>query len=216
MTTLVILTIIVSILNIFENFYKFGISNGSSTAGKILSIFLRDINPFQIAIIIKNNKIIRSKPKFPNRVIFMMNHISRTDGFCLYSVLPNNTKFISSGPMWTVPIIDYVSNYAQHIQAKFDGNKCINRKEILKKSKKTLDNNNPIAVFPEGGINRFKLKKGMFIFSKKHNVNIIPIRIKGTDNLKNNIVQYDVGDLIKTEDYDINSLMDKVSKYIFK
>lgn len=214
-TILAILTIITGIINIFEDLYNFGIiPNGSCVSGKILSLFVREIDPYQIPLIIKNDKYLRHKPKFPNRVMFMANHISLADGFTLFSVLPNNTKFVSSGSMWKIPILKSVCNMTKHIEVKFDGNVCTNRDEMLNKTKQALDVGNPVCVFPEGGINKLKLKKGMFLFAKKHNVDIIPIRIDNTNSDKT-VLEFHVGDLIKTKNHEIDSLMTQVSKHIF-
>jgi 1-acyl-sn-glycerol-3-phosphate acyltransferase len=211
---LAILTIITGIINIFEDLYDFGIPNGSSVTGKMLSIFFREVDPYQIPLIIKDNKYLRKKPKFPDRVMFMANHISIKDGFILFSVLPNKTKFISSGPMWDIPILKDIAKISKHIEIKFDGDKCTNRDEMLSKTKQALDFGNPVCVFPEGGINRFKLKKGMFLFAKKHNINIIPIRIDNTNDDKT-LLEFHIGDLIKTKNHEIDSLMTQVSKHIF-
>lgn len=210
----IIYMIVISLLNVVEDIRNFGVPKGSTTAGKLLKEFIRDLNPFQIILLTKNNKVYRN-PEFPKNVLYMANHTSHCDALFLYGVLPIETKFLGSGYMWNTPLLGDIARFSKHIEVKFNGEKCTNRDELLNKTKLSIMDGNPVCVFPEGGIKRYKLKKGMFIFAKQHNIDIIPIRIDGCDNFKQKIVNIDVGDTVIIDNHDIDTLMTLVSDHIF-
>jgi long-chain acyl-CoA synthetase len=154
----------------------------NNTFSFITLITLKNI--FNIKII-GNNNFPQNQP-----LIFCSNYQSNIDPYLIFNSLPDNIR--------KKTYIVAQKEFIQFAGFGFSPSNIINLKSkndpvyILKVSVSILNDGNNILVFPESGktitgeIRQFKSGIGLILL-EKINANVIPIRIKGTFDLFNNI-----------------------------
>ncbi len=117
--------------------------------------------------------------------IFVVNHKSWFDSFILSAFLPVPVTFVSKKEMFKVPVYNYIMKRLHFI--------CVDRKKIrgsitgIDETAKLFDSGLSIVIFPEGTRSIEQLgpfKRGAVLLSAVAQVPIVPIALKGTENIK--------------------------------
>jgi|GEM_PF-1440411 len=95
-------------------------------------------------------------------------------------------------------------------------------REFLKSIDETVENKDPILIFPEGNwYDDFdvshELKPGAAHIAKKHNLKIVPVYIKGANSWKENLeVQVSIGQYFLPDELNKNQISEKIKEEIGK
>ncbi len=119
-----------------------------------------------------------------SNVVFAPNHISYIDGFCIASIVPKNILFNS----YFVAKEKHTKGFFKNLILKVSNVITLqenNLKENMQLSAYLLKEGKSILIFPEGTRSAIlgEFKKSFAILAKELNKKIIPIAIKGSQNI---------------------------------
>ncbi len=127
---------------------------------------------------------IEGKPDLDANML-MINHQSVLDIIILEYLYAKNISWIAKKEIGDIPWFGYILKLPNMIQVQRESKSSLVK--LLKDSKIALDNNRPIAIFPEGTrSNTDKLRKfkaGAKIIAEKFDLKVQPIILIGTGKL---------------------------------
>ncbi|MFV0288199.1 MAG: lysophospholipid acyltransferase family protein [Mycoplasmatales bacterium] len=180
---------------------------------KLTPLFLSKY--FRIMLKVLNVKVkIQGEITYPlGNTLVVSNHLSMLDIVLLTGYVKERMIFISKEENAKVPIISIWMKYNGVIFIPRD-----NLRESIKRLNKAtnyMKNNIPVIIFPQGTRSKdINFKAGSLKFVQKSQGSILPIAIKGTDEiLKNksyskNIVELTFNEIIPYEDYQNQNLVE--------
>lgn len=144
---------------------------------------------------------VEGKENFPHDqpFIFASNHLSHLDIPCLFTAIPVNLHFIAKKELKWVPFIGWF--LAATGMIFIDRSNKMKAIASLDQAGQVIKNGKNIIAFPEGtrqqdgelGI----FKKGTFMMAQKAEIPIVPVSIKGTDNvLPANSMKFNPGTVV--------------------
>ncbi len=117
--------------------------------------------------------------------IFVSNHLSYFDIPVLMKAIPNNVRFIYKDSLTKIPILGWGMYLGKYIPINRD-----NVREAMKSLKKAavrISNGISVVIFPEGTRSMDgtlgEFKRGMFVLADEAKVPLVPVSIKGTDDI---------------------------------
>jgi len=117
--------------------------------------------------------------------ILMINHQSVLDIIVLEYLYPKNIAWIAKKEIGDIPWFGHILKAPKMIQVQRESKSSLIK--LLKDAKIVLDDNRPLAIFPEGtrsnGKKMRKFKSGAKIIAEKYNLKVQPIILIGTLNI---------------------------------
>lgn len=151
--------------------------------------------------------------------IVAANHSSYLDIPIAFRVLPLNLHFIAKKELKKVPFLGWYMMATGMIFINRSNNR--ESSQSLKDAAKLIHDGKTVLIFPEGTVSQDgqikRFKKGGFHLALEAGVEILPISLKGTNevwptdsntNFKKGIVTVNIGKPISLENYSYNQLND--------
>lgn len=153
-------------------------------------------------------------------IIFCPNHISNHDAVTIAIVQKRQLSFMGKDSLFQIPILGWILKRIGAFPVK-RGTGDIG---AVRKAIEVIQNENALAMFPEGTRNKTKellleFKTGAALVAKKGNGKIVPVAIIGKYKLFSKItVQF--GTPVSPEDYgekpDLHQMMSDIREQVFK
>lgn len=121
----------------------------------------------------------------PSAQMIVMNHQSVLDIITMEYLYPKNIAWVSKKEIGDIPWFGKILTLPNMIAVERESKKSLIK--LLKDAKERLNDDRPLAIFPEGtrtnGKKMLKFKSGARIIAEKHNLKVQPIIIINTINI---------------------------------
>jgi len=152
---------------------------GSYIGGVLWSRLNSLLTPIRVKVLGKSN--IKTNTSY----VIVANHISAYDIFVLYGWIGVDFKWVMKKEIEKVPAIGFGSKAVGHIFIDRSSTKAA--METINEAKQKIKGGTSVAFFPEGTRSKTgklsRFKKGAFHFAFDLNLPILPVTIRGTDNI---------------------------------
>ena len=149
--------------------------------------------------------------------ILISNHLSYLDIPSLFKVIPLNLHFIAKQELKKAPFLGWYMRATGMIFINRGNN--VEARQSLKDAGELIAKGKTVLIFPEGTVSEsgeiMRFKKGGFNLALESKVEILPISIKGTNNIwptntntrfRKGTVSVNIGKPISLKDYTYNQL----------
>jgi len=154
--------------------------------------------------------------------IYIPNHLSFFDIFSLLAHLPVNFKFILKEELMKLPVFNWAVKRAGYIS--IDRSSPSKARRSFKQAVKMIQSGGSLVIFAEGTRSKSgslqPLKKGAFQLAISSSSPIVPIAIKGSNDvmkkgdfkIKSGLIKIQVGQPISTTGYKLKSMPELIER----